>query len=269
VPAAALPPQAASANACSRCGTDNDAARRLCRHCGNWLVVPAALPAVARTSLRAGRPWWLGGDRARYQGELSRTTLAYRVGAAVLALVVVVAVLTVTGQHPIRRTRDLVGHLLGSGRVTGVTASAAQGQGTPSGAVDDVRALGWSPPWPLADGGSAVAATACSAAAAAAGPALTLTLPGPTDVREIGIDAGLPAKDPQQPQRWRPKVLRLAWAGGGCQAVELKQAADLQRFGVRQQGPVTGVTVTILSAYSPGPRAPGPVDVGEITFWQR
>jgi hypothetical protein len=255
---------------CGRCGSDNDASRRLCRRCGNWLVVPGALPPAGRTSLRDARPWWLGGERTEYTGDLSRTTVLYRAAAGLVALLLVVGVLTVAGQHPVRRVEDLVGHQRGTGRVSGVTATSTEHQGDPAAAVDDVRALGWSPQWPSQVGGSADAGTVCDApAGTVTGPIITLTLPRRIDVREIGVEAGLPAGDPQEAQRWRPKVLRLDWAGGGCQGVDLDDVRGLQRFGVHQDEPVTGVTVTVLSCYAPSPAAPAALDIGEITFWQR
>ena len=105
---------------CGNCGTASDSARRFCRRCGTWLVTPTlvapAPPDRLRTRLR--RRWW-GGTTGAYTGDLTRGTIAFRILSIVIALALVAVVLTLAGWHPIRRVTDLVGHVLGSGRVDG------------------------------------------------------------------------------------------------------------------------------------------------------
>lgn len=251
---------------CNWCRTGNEADRRFCRRCGTWLVTPTSRPQATRPALRGTRPWWLGGPRTPYVGQLSRFTVAYRVLAAVGVPALVVLLLAVTGQHPVRRVTDLAAHLRGTGRLDRLTATSAEPQGKPAAAVDDVRALGWSPRWPGTT--TEIDPDAVCAGTAVVGPSLMVTF-AEANVREIGVEAGLPEGDGQRGQRWRPEVIRLDWVGGGCQAIRLDDVPDLQRFGVAQPTLVSGVRVTILSCYPADPAAAGSTDLGEITLWHR
>lgn len=252
---------------CGWCRTGNEANRRFCRRCGNWLVTPTSSPQATRPSARDTRPWWLGGPRTPYTGELSRTTIAYRVLAAVGVPALIVLLLALTGQHPVRRVTDLAGHLRGTGRLDRLTATSAEPQGKPAAAVDNVRALGWSPRWPGTT--TRIDPDAVCASTSAVGPSLMVTFAEEADVREIGVEAGLPDGDGQRVHRWRPEVIRLDWVGGGCQAIQLDDVPDLQRFGVAQPTLVSGVRVTILSCYPADPAVAGSTDIGEITVWHR
>lgn len=274
-PVATPPPSAAPLQRmCSNCGTTSDPARRFCRRCGTWLVTPTlvapAPPARLRTRLR--RRWW-GGTTGAYTGDLTRGTVAFRVLAVVLALALVTGVLALAGWHPIRRTTDLVGHVLGSGRVDGVRAVAVPADALPGHpaewAVDDVRGRGFATRWTSGSSGDPAAACASATPAPATASSLELTLPRPTDVREIGVEAGLPADDPQLAARWRPQTIELHWSTGACQVVQLAKTPDLQRFPVEQQSPVTGVTVVVVAGYPPDTQGSDRLDIGEVTFWQR
>ena len=256
-------------NQCSWCGTVNDPQRRFCHHCGDWLVTPSALPPTPPPTLRKRlrRRWW-GGDRNPYQGSLTRSTIGFRILASVISLVVIGTVLTVAGFHPIRRLTDYAGHVRGTGRIEGVTATAEPAAGSPAEwVVDDVRGRGWSTEWTAASTGNPASACTDQPVPATAG-VLTLTLPAPTDVREIGFEGGLPDGDGERRSRWRPKTIELRWDGGECQTVNLADSGGLQRFGV-DRGTVRGVRVTIVAGYAPTPAKSRLVDIGEITFWHR
>jgi hypothetical protein len=260
---------------CSNCGTASDPQRRFCRRCGTWLVTPTLVaPAPPdRLGKRLRRRWW-GGTSGAYSGDLTRGTVAFRILSVVLVLALVAVGLTFAGWHPIRRATDLVGHVLGSGRVTGVTAQAVPGDAFPdvpaAWVVDDVRGRGFATRWVAASPGSS--APACRGAASGTFSSLVLTFPQPTDVREVGIEAGPPANDPQVAARWRPKTLELRWSNGVCQTVELGEDAELQRFAVNQNVDdtmVTGVSVVVVAAYRPASGNSDRLDIGEITFWRR
>jgi hypothetical protein len=250
----------------------SDSTRRFCRRCGTWLVTPTlvapAPPDRLRTRLR--RRWW-GGTTGAYTGDLTRGTIAFRILSIVLVLGLVAGVLTLVGLHPIRRATDLVGHVLGSGRVDGVTAQAAPADALPgypaTWAVDDVRGRGFATRWTSASSDPKSACTSPTPAPATAS-SLVLTFRQPTDVREIGIEAGLPPDDPQLAARWRPQTLELRWSTGACQVVQLAKEPGLQRFPV-EQGEVTDVTVVIVAGYPPDTQGADRLDIGEITFWQR
>ena len=257
---------------CGNCGTASDSTRRFCRRCGTWLVTPSlvapAPPDRFRTRLR--RRWW-GGTTGAYTGDLTRGTIAFRVLSVVLALALVAGVLTLAGWHPIRRATDLVGHVLGSGRVEdGVTARAVPADAYPdipaAWVVDGVRARGFATRWTLGPPGDPGAA--CGTARSATASSLVVTLPGPTDVREIGIEAGLPAGDPQIEARWRPRTLELRWSNGRCQTVQLAKEPGLQRFAV-EPGEMTDVSIAVVAGYGPGNGGTDRLDIGEITFWRR
>jgi hypothetical protein len=256
---------------CSNCGTASDPQRRFCRRCGTWLVTPTLVaPAPPdRLGRRLRRRWW-GGTSGAYSGDLTRGTVAFRILSVVLVLALVTGVLTLAGWHPIRRVTDLVGHVTGSGRVERVTAQALPADALPgypaSWGVDDVRGRGFATRW--TSGSSGDPRTACAGAASATASTLLLTLPQPTDVREIGIEAGLPAGDPQLAARWRPQTLELRWNNGKCQVVQLAKDPGLQRFAV-DQGTVSQVTVVVVAGYPPDGQGSDRLDIGEITFWRR
>ena len=200
----------------------------------------------------------------------------FRAIGVLAALTAVSLLLGAFGFNPVGRARDYVQHMLGSGRVEGVEAAAdpagAPGSPPPAWAVDDVRGRAWTTSWV---GGPADLADACAATPPpAVASRLVLAFPGPTNVREIGVEAGLAEGDDQRAGRYRPRTLRLDWAGGECQTIRLDDGPGLQRFGVRQ-GEVTGVTVTVVSGYAPASAAAGAgaagnlLDVGEVTLWRR
>ncbi len=258
---------------CTNCGTTSDPTRRFCRRCGTWLVTPThvapAPPDPLRTRLR--RRWW-GGTTGAYTGDLTRGTIAFRVLVVVLVLALVAAVLTLAGWHPVRRVADLVGHVLGSGRVSGVTADAVPRDALPghpaAWVVDDVRGRGFATRWTSGSSGDPTSACSPSAPPPATASWLVLRLPRPTDVREIGIEAGLPPDDPALAARWRPQALELHWPSGVCQPVQLAKDPGLQRFTV-DQGLVSQVRVVVVAGYPPENGGSDRLDIGEITFWAR
>jgi hypothetical protein len=258
---------------CSNCGETSDSTRRFCRRCGTWLVTPTLVRPAPPDGLgtRLRRRWW-GGTTAEYRGDLTRGTIAFRIASVVGVLLLVGVILTVAGWHPIRRATDLVGHVLGSGRVSGVTAQAVPGDALPghpaSWAVDDVRGRGFATRWTSGSSGDPNSACSAAAPAPATASSLNLTFPRATNVREIGIEAGLPAGDPDIANRWRPQTLELHWPGGKCQAVQLAKDPGLQRFPV-DQGIVGQVEVVVVAGYPPDGPGSDRLDIGEITFWQR
>jgi hypothetical protein len=263
---------------CSHCGTGNPPGRRFCRRCGQWVVDPGPPVEVAPTGWRAGRggPWWRRpfGKKPAYTTPLTTTTVVFRAVGALAAVVVVALLLGVAGFNPIGRGRDFVQHLLGSGRVEGVKATADPAtlvdEHPPEWAADDVRARAWTTTFvaPSPEGPKDACVDPVQPAVA---NALVLALPGPTNVREIGVEGGLTDADGRD-KRVRPRTLRLDWTGGGCQSIALKDDAGLQRFAVRQKGDVTGVRITVVGGYAPttaGDVGSDRLDIGEITFWQR
>ena len=260
---------------CPNCATGNPPGRRFCRRCGEWVVDPGPPVDVGPMARRRGgdRPWWkpFGGEKAAYTKPLTGATVAFRAAVAVIVLVVGSLLLGLFGLNPIGRARDYVQHMLGSGRVEGVTAVAEPAdnaqQFPPEWAVDDYRDRAWTTNWLLAE--PAGPQDACDGKPEpAVGQVLVLSFPGGTNVREIGVEAGLAEDDDLRTTRYRPRTLRLEWEGGGCQSVRLEDDAKLQRFGVRQKGQLTGVRITVVGGYPPADGGQF-LDIGEITFWHR
>jgi hypothetical protein len=260
---------------CPNCATGNPPGRRFCRRCGEWVVDPGPPVDVGPMPRRSGgkRPWWkpFGGEKPAYTKSLTGATVAFRALIAVVVLVVGSLLLGLFGLNPIGRGRDYVQHLLGSGRVEGVTAVAEPAdnaeQFPPVWAVDDIRGRAWTTNWLLAE--TAGPEDACvGEPERAVGQVLVVTFPGPTNVREIGVEAGLAKEDPLRTTRYRPRTLRLDWAGGGCQSIRLDDDAKLQRFGVRQERDLTGVRITVVGGYAPADGGEF-LDISEVTFWRR
>jgi hypothetical protein len=277
-PSSAPPPAPARPRqeTCPRCGTQNDATRRFCGHCGEWLVVHTPVPAARGRSAGSRRRWWHRGEA--YSRSLTPSTIAFRVAVVVATIAALVVILTVSGLHPIRQVTDYVGHVLGRGRVDGVTATSqpddALSGHSAAWAVDDQRDRGWTSRWTASDAGSSSAACSSGAGTTAGRPpssatanTLVLRFPSATDVREIGIEAGLPDSG-ERNNRWQPKTLELLWDGGGCQRVDLANDPALQRFGV-DQGFVGGLTIVVVAGYPPTNAGSDRLDIGEVTFWQR
>ena len=256
---------------CGNCGTASEPTRRFCRRCGTWLVTPSLVAPGPpdRLGTRLRRRYWGGGP---YSGDLTRGTIAFRILSILVVLLVLVLIMSLTGLHPIRRTTDLIGHVLGTGRVSGVTAQAVQADAFPgipaAWAVDDVRGRGFATRWTLGGNGDPVATCPKTTPPQATASLLQLNFPKMTNVREIGIEAGLPEGDPQIAARWRPRTLALYWPGNNCQVVQLDKDFKLQRFPV-DVGLVNQVTIAFLAAYPPENGSSDRLDIGEVTFWER
>jgi hypothetical protein len=283
-------PPAPATSSCPNCGTDNDPTRRFCGRCGEWLVTPVVTPPPPPAGFRqTWRRRWFG-ERGPYTGRLSRATVGFRILAGLVVLAVLTAVLALAGLHPIQRIQDEVGHIRGTGKVTGLTAfsqpagMAAPADAPPAGAeadptaawaVDNVRARGWSTQWtsPTAgDPGAACPSPLGAAAVATTSTSLRIRFPAAIDVREIGFEAGL-VQPAERNSRWQPRTLELRWDGGECQSVSLANTPDLQRFGVSRRADgaagLTGVTVTVVAGFRPAVPGPARLDIGEVTVWQR
>ncbi|HST86148.1 MAG TPA: zinc ribbon domain-containing protein [Kineosporiaceae bacterium] len=267
-----------SASICPNCGQENDQGRRFCGRCGEWLTTPSvttpAPPVAFKDQLR--RRWF--GDRGPYSGSLSRATVGFRILVGVVAVTVLTAILGLANLHPIQRVKDQIGHVRGTGRVAGLTATAlpAGDQPDPTArfAVDGVRARGWTTQWTATTDGDPDRACQAQpdqlqpgvAPAGATATSLAIDFKTAVDVREIGFEAGLVEPD-ERTDRWQPQTLELRWKNGECQSVDLKNSPDLQRFGVHA-GLVGGVVITIVAGYAPAD--PGSrLDLGEVTVWQR
>jgi hypothetical protein len=236
------------------------------------MTAPAA-PAAFKDKMRQR---WFGGERSPYTGSLSRATVGFRILVGVVAVAVLTAILALANLHPIQRVTDQIGHVRGTGKVTGLTATALpadnQPEPTAAFAVDNVRARGWTTQWTATTAGDSEAACRSQSAPGAApagstATSLAINFPEALDVREIGFEAGL-VEPEERNDRWQPQTLELRWENGECQSVTLENTADLQRFGVHQ-GLVGGVVVTVVAGHPPADSGTGRLDIGEVTVWER
>ena len=90
-----------------------------CRRCGTWLVADARGARPAGPAAHPATAPLVGGTTGAYTGDLTRGTIAFRILSVVIVLALVAVVLTLAGWHPHPAGHDLVGHVLGSGRVDG------------------------------------------------------------------------------------------------------------------------------------------------------
>jgi hypothetical protein len=213
--------------------------------------------------------------RNPYTRNLSSVTVVFRAIAGTLVVAVSVALLTLTGHHPIRQATDWVGHVRGSGRLS-IGSSDLSAQTTPPGispipkadwAIDDIRNHGWTIPW--SEQSSTPDDSACATEhAEATATSLVVNFAAAQDIREVGFQAGYTTKD-QRTDRWQPRIVELRWTNGDCESFELKNSADLQRFGVHQDHRLGGVRISIVNAYPPTETGPARITLGEVIFWHR
>ena len=279
LPRVAPAPQAPAEPACPRCGTGNTTERRFCRKCGQSLMANAAVSSrstrpPSRPPRRPGRRPWrrTGASRAARLAYRRSLPLRYRLARAgsVLAVVGVLgALLVAAGTDPVgvaqARWHDLKGTLV---PVTGVVAAPDPAESVLEGyraewVVDGHHNQGWASRW---EGGPP--ATGCGEARQGTG-ALLLTMPAAVEVRAVNVLAGLPAGDPRRPLQWRPRLLELRFADGGCQLVALPDSGAVQTHKLDDRVTTMKVRVAILDAYPPKSGEGKEVAISELTLLRR
>ena len=263
-PASARPAFAGpGGTACPACGRRNDASLHFCARCGQTLREEPAAPAESQT------PGWrrMMEDRDRTARRAYRRSLPplyrwRRVAIGVLVPVLVLAGLGAVGRHPVRWVQDRWWDLRGTTvAISGVTAATspanASAPGADPAALLDGTEQAWSEPWnPAAEGDSCGGASGTGA--------VVLTFPA-ARVREIDLNAGLPASNARRPLEYVPQAIGVRFDSGPCRHFTLQDTADLQRLEVDSQVPVSTVAIGVDTTYparSDGTRVLSITEVG-------
>jgi hypothetical protein len=99
----------------------------------------------------------------------------------------------------------------------------------------------WSEPWnPAVEGDSCGGAPGTGT--------VVLTLPA-TRVREIDLNAGLPASNAKRPLEVVPQAVGVRFDSGPCRHFTLQNTPDLQRLEVDSQVPVRTVSIGVDTTY--------------------
>lgn len=248
---------------CPACGRRNDAHLHFCAKCGQLLREEPAAPAETQGS--AWRRMMEDRDRSArraYRRSLPPLYRWRRVIIGVLVPVLVLGGLVAVGRHPVRWVQDRWWDLRGTTvAISGVTATtspsdASSPDADPASLLDGTEQA-WSEPWnPSAEGSSCGGAPGTGV--------VVLSFPA-TRVREIDVNAGLPASNPNRPLQFRPQAVGVRFDSGPCRNFTLADSPDLQRLEVDSQVPVTSVSIgvdTTFAARDDGARVLSLTEVG-------
>jgi hypothetical protein len=269
-PPAAPAPVAPGGPGCPQCGTPNEPGRRFCQRCG--AAVGDAAPSAPSTPAPApSRSWWQrlrrrghgpGGEAQRrrqarldYRRSLDLRFRILRWVAVLGGLGALAAGLGLAGLDPVSGGRDLWRRVFPRDeRVAGLTAAADPADAdrrefAAAAALDGAPDTAWAAGWQLDPGAPPPPPCAPAPGTGGADAALVLTLPEPTDLSKLGIQAGLPEGDADRPTQWRPRALELRY-DDGCQVVELADEAGPQEHAIEAHATTT-VRITVLDALAP------------------
>ena len=261
------PPAAPAEAACPACGRVNDPGLHFCSRCGQTLREEPTAPAPAATS--AWRRMLEERDRSAkraYRRSLPPLYRWRRVVLAVLVPALVVGGLVVVGRHPVRwaqeRWWDVRGTVVA---VSGVTAATSPEDASVSGSdpasVVDGTEQAWSEPWqPPAEGDS------CGGARGTGRVVLSFA---PARVREITINAGLPASNARRPLEFRPQAVGVRFDSGPCRSFTLADAPDVQRLVVDSGVPVRTVMIGFDTTYPARSDGTPVLSLTEVGLWSR
>jgi hypothetical protein len=271
---------------CPQCGTGNDADRRFCRRCGFQLAAgseaPAQLPQAPRES------WWRrllarfrGGEGERYQvarGAYRRSLdlrfRLLRIGAVLGSLVFFAGLFGIAGVNPWTAARNGWRNAFPSyTQITGIAAATEPEQAenreyAASFALDRAPDTAWAAKWTLGAGEGPAAECAVPPDGGGAEAALLLTLPEPTDLDRLEVQAGLPKGDPGRATQWRPTLLELRYDDGSCQQVKLGDKPGRQRHDISAED-TTSVRIVVRDAAPPTGGSGDLVALGEVGIYRK
>jgi hypothetical protein len=212
--------------------------------------------------------WWQrlrsrgGGDAQRrrqarldYRRSLDLRFRILRWVAVLGGLGALAAGLGLAGLDPVSGGRDLWRRVFPRDeRITGLAAAADPADAdrrefAAAAALDGAPDTAWAAGWQRDPGAPPPPACAPAPGTGGADAALVLTLPEPTDLSKVRVQAGLPEGDADRPNQWRPRALELRY-DDGCEVVELADAAGPQEHAIEAHATTT-VRVTVLDALAP------------------
>jgi predicted amidophosphoribosyltransferase len=256
---------------CPQCGTANPPGRHFCRKCGAALTVAGrelepGLVAAPRPSFWQRLKARFGGRkdgeaeptrtaRAAYRRTLDVRYRVYRVLAVVAGVGLLAGSVGLTGYNPVTGVRGLWNRFFPRYEQvdelqSAVSPDTAEDPSFAGGAaVDGDPATEWAAIWLQQPGADPV--EECQAdSIGGADSALVLTLPEPTKITKVSLQAGLPEGDADRAFQWSPTRVELQYDNGDCDQVDLDPKAGFQDH--RLSTPeTTTVRITVLDAKPP------------------
>lgn len=252
---------------CPSCGRQNDARLHFCARCGQTLREEPPAPPVSQTT--AWRRMMQDRDRTArraYRRSLPPLYRWRRVVIGVLVPVLVLGGLVVVGRHPVRwvqeRWWDAKGTTVAISGITAATKPAnASAAGSDPASLIDGTEQAWTEPWnPPTEGNSCGGAVGTGA--------VVLTFPA-TRVREIDLDAGLPATNAKRPLELVPQAIGVRFDSGPCRSFTLQNVPDLQRLVVDSQVPVSTVSIGFDTTFPGRPDGARVLSITEVGLRSR
>jgi hypothetical protein len=279
---------------CPQCGTGNPPGRRFCRRCGAALTGAASgelEPALAR----APRPSWWQRLKARFrrgggkQSEAQPTRSArtayrrtldvryriYRVLAVVAGVGLLAGSLGLAGYSPISGARGLWNRFFPRyeqvDQLEAVSNPADRedpefGAGA---AVDKDPTTEWAAVWLLPPGADPIEECLGEDASGGADQMLVVSLPEPTKITKVSLQAGLAEGDPDRAGQFSPTRVELLYDNGECDQIDLDDKAGFQDQ--RLSAPeTTTLRIRVLAATPPTDEAlsQGKVGLGEVRIYR-
>jgi hypothetical protein len=276
---------------CPQCGTANPPGRRFCRRCGGALTVAGgelepALVAAPRPSFWQRLKARLRGDkqgeaqptrsaRAAYRRTLDVRYRVYRVLAVFAGVGLLAGSLGLAGYNPITGARGLWNRFFPRyEQVDELQAAVSPPEREDpdfagGAAVDGDRNTEWAATWSLQADADPVEDCLGQDATGGGDQALVITLPEPTEITKVSLQAGLAEGDPDRAGQWSPTRVELVYDDGQCDQVDLDEKAGLQDS--RLSGPeTTTVRMRVLDAAPPTDSAlsADKVGLGEVRIYR-
>jgi ribosomal protein L40E len=276
---------------CAQCGTANPPGRRFCRKCGAALTVAGqelepGLVAAPRPSfwqrLKARFGGRNDGDaqptrsaRTAYRRTLDVRYRVYRVLAVFAGVGLLAGSVGLTGYNPITGVRGLWNRFFPRYEQVdelqaAVAPDTAENPSFAGGsAVDGDPATEWAAIWLPPQPGAEPVKECRADSIGGADSALVVTLPEPTKITKVSLQAGLPEGDPDRAFQWSPTQVELQYDNGECDQIDLDPKAGFQDH--RLSSPeTTTVRVVVLNAAPPTEAAGSKnlVGLGEVRIFQ-
>ena len=278
---------------CAQCGTANPPGRHFCRKCGAALTVAGrelepGLVAAPRPSFwqRLKARFRRGGDkeneaqpsrtaRTAYRRTLDVRYRIYRVLAVVGGVGLLAGSLGLAGYSPISGARGLWNRFFPRyeqvDQLEAVSNPADRedpefGAGA---AVDKDPTTEWAAVWLLPPGADPIEECLGEDAPGGADQMLVVSLPEPTKITKVSLQAGLAEGDPDRAGQFSPTRVELLYDNGECDQIDLDDKAGFQDH--RLSAPeTTTLRIRVLAATPPTDEAlsQGKVGLGEVRIYR-